>query len=211
MKKGFLVAALFAVVSMANAQEASQEAIYGVKSGIITMSMDMMGNAITTTTYFDDYGRKQANVSDFGGQKSRSIVVKGETIMVNDEAKTATRMPAMMGGGMMGGGSAVNFMKLTDEVIKANNIKELGEETIAGKPCKKYSMSVSMMGQSQTQTVWVYQGITLKSSSQSDFGAMERTTTKFEENATIPASMFEIPEGVKIQDMDMNMMMGGGF
>ena len=81
MKKGFLVAALFAVVSMANAQEASQEAIYGVKSGIITMSMDFGGNAMTTTTYFDDYGRKQANVSDFGGQKSRSIVVKGETIM----------------------------------------------------------------------------------------------------------------------------------
>ena len=168
MKKGFLVAALFAVVSMANAQEASQEAIYGVKSGVITMSMDFGGNAMTTTTYFDDYGRKQANVSDFGGQKSRSIVVKGETIMVNDEAKTATRMPGMMGGGMMGGGSSVNFMKLNDEVIKANNIKELGEETIAGKPCKKYSMSVSMMGQSQTQTVWVYQGITLKSSSQSE-------------------------------------------
>jgi outer membrane lipoprotein-sorting protein len=208
MKKGFLVAALFAVVSMANAQEASQEATYGVKSGIITMSMDMMGNTITTTTYFDDYGRKQASVSDFGGQKSRSIVVKGETIMVNDEAKTATRMPGMMG---MGGGSRVNFMKLTDDVIKANNIKELGEETIAGKPCKKYSMSVSMMGQSQEQTVWVYQGITLKSSSQSDFGAMEQTASKFEENATIPASMFEIPEGVKIQDMDMNMMMGGGF
>lgn len=211
MKKGFLVAALFAVVSMANAQETSQEAIYGVKSGIITMSMDFGGNAMTTTTYFDDYGRKQANVSDFGGQKSRSIVVKGETIMVNDEAKTATRMPGMMGGGMMGGGSSVNFMKLTDEVIKANNIKELGEETIAGKPCKKYSMSVSMMGQSQTQTVWVYQGITLKSSTQSDFGAMERTASKFEENATIPASMFEIPEDIKIQDMDMNMMMGGGF
>ena len=205
MKKGFLVAALFAVVSMANAQEA----IYGVKSGVITMSMDFGGNAMTTTTYFDDYGRKQANVSDFGGQKSRSIVVKGETIMVNDEAKTATRMPGMMG---MGGENRVNFMKLTDEVIKANNIKELGEETIAGKPCKKYSMSVpSMMGQSQTQTVWIYQGITLKSSSQSDFGAMEQTASKFEENATIPASMFEIPEGVKIQDMDMNMMMGGGF
>lgn len=204
MKKGFLIAALFAVVSMANAQES----VYGVKSGIITMSMDMMGNTITTTTYFDDYGRKQANVSDFGGQKSRSIVVNGETIMVNDEAKTAMRIPGMMG---MGGGSTVNFMKLTEEVIKANNIKELGEETIAGKPCKKYSMSVSMMGQSQTQTVWVYEGITLKSSSQSDFGAMERTASKFEENATIPASMFEIPEGVKIQDMDMNMMMGGGF
>jgi outer membrane lipoprotein-sorting protein len=209
MKKGFLVAALFAVVSMANAQEVSPEATYGVKSGIITMSMDFGGNAMTTTTYFDDYGRKQASVSDFGGQKSRSIVVKGETIMVNDEAKTATRMPGGMMG--MGGGSRVNFMKLTDEVIKANNIKELGEETIAGKPCKKYSMSVSMMGQSQTQTVWVYQGITLKSSSQSDFGAMESTASKFEENATIPASMFEIPEGVKIQDMDMNMMMGGGF
>ena len=66
-----------------------------------------------------------------------------------------------------------------------------------------------MMGQPQKQTVWVYKGITLKSSSSSDFGEMVQKATKLQENVEIPASMFTIPEGVQVKDMDMGMMGGG--
>ena len=66
-----------------------------------------------------------------------------------------------------------------------------------------------MMGQPQKQTVWVYKGITLKSTSKSDFGDMNQTATKLEENVEVPASMFTVPAGVTIQEMDMGMMMGG--
>ena len=197
--------ALTAVV--ASAQNAKEPAPYGIKSGIVTMSMDMMGQAIVQQIYFDDYGRKTASVSDFGGMKSRMVMVKGEQIMVNDEAKTATRMPGF--GGMGGPRQDINWLNLTDDVKKKNNIKELGEETVAGKTCKKYSLTVDAMGQSSTQTVWIYKGITLKTSSDSPMGTMVQAATKIEENATVPASMFTIPEGVKIQDFDMSMM--GGF
>ena len=64
-----------------------------------------------------------------------------------------------------------------------------------------------MMGQPQKQTVWVYKGITLKSSSSSDFGEMVQTATKIQEDVEIPASMFTLPEGVEIQEMQM----GGGW
>lgn len=202
--------AFAAVSAFAVAQEAEKPAIYGCKSGIVTMEMEMMGNAIVTKTYFDDFGRKTATENDFGGMKSRTINVKGETIMVNDEQKTATRLPGMMGGGMMGG-SSVNFSNLTDEVKAQNKIKEIGKETIADKECTIYEMEVeSMMGGAQKTKVWIYKGVTLKSSTESDFGTMEQVCSKFEENAAIPASMFEIPEGIEIQDMDMNMF-GGGF
>jgi len=211
MKKLFFAAALVCAVSVAKAQ-APADAIYGVKSGIITMSMDMMGQEMVTETYFDDYGKKTAQVSDFGGQKSRTIVVDGEQVRIDDAAKTATKMPSFggMGGGM--GRPQINWNKLTDQVKKENNIKELGKETVAGKECTKYSMTMDMMGNQMTQNIWIYKGITLKTAMDSDMGSFGQTATKFQENVEIKADMFTVPAGVKIEEMDMSQFGGfGGF
>ena len=196
-----LIFAVLAAAFCVGAQ--AQEKLYEVKSGIVTMEMDMMGQTMTQEIYFDDFGAKQATVSNFGGNKMRMLVIDGSNVMVNDAEKTATRMP------MMGQGEKVNFSNLDEKTIKKYKVKELGTETIAGKECKKYSVTVFMMGQPQKQTVWVYKGITLKSSSSSDFGEMVQTATKLQENVEIPASTFTVPEGVKIQDMDMSMFGGG--
>ena len=199
MKKLLIIAALLAGCFAAGAQEK----MYEVKSGIVTMEMDMMGQKVTQQIYFDDYGVKQATVGNFGGRKSRNIVVDGSTVMVNDDEKTAMKMP------MMGQQERVNFLNLDEKAIKKYKVKELGTETVAGKECKKYEVTLFMMGQPQKQTVCVYKGITLKSTSKSDFGSMDQVATKVEENVTIPASMFTVPEGVKIEEMNMGMM--GGF
>ena len=199
MKKLLIIAALLAGCFAAGAQEK----MYEVKSGIVTMEMDMMGQKVTQQIYFDDYGVKQATVGNFGGRKSRNIVVDGSTVMVNDDEKTAMKMP------MMGQQERVNFLNLDEKTIKKYKVKELGTETVAGKECKKYEVTLFMMGQPQKQTVCVYKGITLKSTSKSDFGSMDQVATKVEENVTIPASMFTVPEGVKIEEMNMGMM--GGF
>ena len=183
----------------------AQEKLYSVKSGIVTMEMDMMGQSIVQEIYFDDYGAKKATVMNFGGQKSRNIVVDGATVMVNDDEKTAMKMP------MMGQQETVNFSNLDEKTIKKYKVKELGKETVAGKECTKYEVTVFMMGQPQKQTVWVYKGITLKTSMKTDFGDMGQTATKIVEDVEIPATMFELPEGVKVQEMDMSRMMGGGF
>lgn len=222
MKKMFLAAALLAVVSLANAQ-APADAPYGVKSGVITMSMDMMGNEMITETYFDNYGLKTAQVSEGGGfgmmgggqqGKTRTIRDKdGAQIQINDEAKTATKMPSFggMGGGFGGGRAQINWNKLTDQVKKENNIKEVGKETIAGKECTKYTMTVDMMGNQSEQTVWIYKGIQLKNEMTTDFGTFGSTCKKFEEK-DVPASMFEVPAGVKVEEMDMSQFGGfGGF
>ena len=198
--KRFAIIAILAAFCM-GAQ--AQEKLYTVKSGIITMEMDMMGQSIVQEIYFDDYGAKKATVMNFGGQKSRNIVVDGATVMVNDDEKTAMKMP------MMGQQETVNFSNLDEKTIKKYKVKELGKETVAGKECTKYEVTVFMMGQPQKQTVWVYKGITLKSASSSDFGDMVQTATKIQENVEIPASMFVLPAGVKVQEMDMGMMGGG--
>lgn len=197
--KRLVILAVLAAAFCVGAQ--AQEKLYTVKSGIVTMEMDMMGQKIVQEVYFDDYGAKQATLSDFGGMKSRNIIVDGETVMVNDDEKTAMKMP------MMGQRETVNFSNLDEKAIKKYKVKELGTETVAGKECKKYEVTLFMMGQPQKQTVWVYKGITLKSSSKSDFGDMTQTATKIQEDVEIPASMFTLPAGVKVEEMQM----GGGW
>lgn len=204
MKKLLIIAALFVCGLGAQAQEK----LYEVKSGKITMEMDMMGQTMVQEVYFDDYGAKQATVMDMQGQKTRQITQDGSNIMIDDAAKTATKMPAM---GMMGGGrSEINWSNLDEKTIKKNKIQEAGEETVAGKTCKVYKYKVMMMGQAVSATACVYKGIVLKSSTSTDFGEMGQKATKIEENITIEPSMFTIPEGVKVQEMDMSMF-GGGF
>lgn len=201
MKRFALIATLVAICMGVQAQEKT----YEVKSGIVTMEMDMMGQTVVQEICFDDYGAKKATISNFGGNKMRMLVIDGSNVMVNDAEKTAIRMP------MMGQGETVNFLNLDEKTVKKYKVKELGTETVAGKECKKYSITVFMMGQPQKQTVWVYKGITLKSSASSDFGEMVQVATKVQENVEMPASTFTLPEGVEVQEMDMSMFGGGGW
>ena len=202
MKKLLIIAALLSFCIGAGAQEK----IYEVKSGKVTMEMEMMGQVMVQDIYFDDYGAKQVTVSNFQGQKMRILVIDGSNVMVNDADKSAVRMPAMG----MGSENRINWLNLDEKTIKKNKIKEAGEEVVAGKTCKKYEYKVMMMGQPISATAWVYKGITLKTSTKTDFGEMGQTATKIEEDIKVDPAMFTIPEGVKIQDMDMSMM-GGGF
>lgn len=202
MKKLLIIAALLSFCIGAGAQEK----IYEVKSGKVTMEMEMMGQVMVQDIYFDDYGAKQVTASNFQGQKMRILVIDGSNVMVNDADKTAVRMPAMGPGAE----NRINWLNLDEKTIKKNKIKEAGEEVVAGKTCKKYEYKVMMMGQPISATAWIYKGITLKTSTKTDFGDMGQTATKIEEDIKVDPAMFTIPEGVKIQDMDMSMM-GGGF
>ena len=204
MKKLMIIAGLMALCLGA----AAQEKIYSVKSGKVTMEMDMMGQKIIQQIYFDDYGVKQATVMEMMGQKMRSIEVDGKNVMIDDAAKTAISMPGM--GPQMGGNNKINFLNLDEKTIKKNKIKEEGQEEVAGKMCTKYSYRMLMMGQGVTVHAWVYKGITLKTAIKTDFGEMVTKATKVEEDIQVDPALFVLPEGVEVQEMDMSMM-GGGF
>jgi catabolite regulation protein CreA len=204
MKKLLIIAGLMALCLGA----AAQEKIYSVKSGKVTMEMDMMGQKIVQQNYFDDYGVKQATVMEMMGQKMRSIEVDGKNVVIDDAAKTAISMPGM--GPQMGGNNKINFLNLDEKTIKKNKIKEEGQEEVAGKMCTKYSYRMLMMGQGVTVHAWVYKGITLKTAIKTDFGEMVTKATKVEEDIQVDPALFVLPEGVEVQEMDMSMM-GGGF
>lgn len=157
-------------------------------------------------TYFDDYGAKQVTVTEFNGNTTRTLVIDGKNVMINDAEKTAREMPQM---GMSSGRTKINFSNLTPKVIKKNKIKELGEEEVAGKLCKKYSYRTAGMNGPVTQFVWIYKGITLKSAMDMGFGEMGQTAISLEEDIEVDPALFTIPEGVKIEKMQMPQM--GGF
>lgn len=78
MKRLLIITALLAGCLAAGAQEK----LYEVKSGIVTMEMDMMGQVMVQEIFFDDYGAKQATVSNFGGNKMRMLVIDGSNVML---------------------------------------------------------------------------------------------------------------------------------
>ena len=235
MKKILFIAAMLTMGLYASAQDA----VYSVKSGKITMEAGMGGmrfggggpggpggmgqrgpggagrgersgeprQAVNPVIYFDDYGAKQVTVNEFNGNRTRTLVIDGKNVMVNDAEKTAREMPQM---GMSSNRTKIDFTNLTEKVIKKNKIKELGEEEVAGKLCKKYSYRTQGMNGPVTQTVWIYKGITLKSAMDMGFGEMGQTAISIEEDIEVDPALFTIPEGVKIEKMQMPQM-GGGF
>ena len=67
MKKILSICAVLLVAVTAMAQNGR----YGIKSGSYKTSMDMMGNAIEQTVYFDDFGAKEATTMNMMGIPSR--------------------------------------------------------------------------------------------------------------------------------------------
>ena len=72
MKKFFSLCAVLLVAVAAMAQNGTK--YYGIKSGTIKIEMDMMGQTIPSTIYFDDYGAKQAtSISMMGMEMTQQI------------------------------------------------------------------------------------------------------------------------------------------
>ena len=182
-----LISLMLLLASVAGVASAQNR--YGIKSGILTQKSEMG----ETTIYFDNYGALEAQkmkMNFMGNEMDMTILRKdGKTYMINASEKQVQEMPD---GGM--GGNSINFLNLTDAVKSANKIKEAGKETILGKECTKYTMEASQMGMTMTQTVWVWEGIALKTLTDGGQFTFGNEAVKLEENVEIPASVFEIPK-----------------
>ena len=182
MKKIFAFCAVLLVAATAMAQDGAK--VYGIKSGTIKTEMDMMGQTITNTTYFDDYGAKQATSMSMMGMEMTQISKDGKMYMINKGEKSVQEMPAQQ---------SINYLNLTDEVIAKNKIKEIGKETVAGKECTVYTAEISQMGQTAKATVSVWNGIAMKSVI--DAGGFSITQKVVEvKEGPVDAAMFEIPK-----------------
>ena len=147
--------------------------------------MDMMGQTITTTTYFDDFGAKEATVMNMMGMEMTQINKDGKMYVVNKGERTVQEMPAQQ--------QSINYLNLTDEVIAKNKIKEVGKETVSGKECTNYTLEMNQMGQTAKATVSVWNGFVMKTTI--DAGGFAFTTKVVEvKEGPVDAALFEIPK-----------------
>lgn len=169
------------------------DARYELKSGIVKFNATSQGNQMTITEYFDDYGKKEAALTEAG-----SALVKTEikTIQFGDTVYQIN-MAMKMGQKTTLPEKPVNYLQLTSAVREKYKVQDLGEETVAGKSCKKYSLEVTQMGQTVKTEVCVWKGLVLKTVLKiGDVELMTQTATEVQENAEVDSKEFEVPEGV---------------
>ena len=183
MKKIFMICAVLLAAVTAMAQDGTK--YYGIKSGSYKTEMDMMGQVITNTVYFDDYGAKQATSMNMMGMEMTQINKDGKMYLVNKGEKSVQEMPQQQ--------QQVNYLNLTDEVIAKNKIKEVGKETVAGKECTIYTLEMSQMGQTAKATVSVWNGIAMKTNIDAGGFAISTKVVEVKEGP-VDAAIFEIPK-----------------
>ena len=182
MKKIFTICAVLLAAVTAMAQDGTKT--FGIKSGSYKTEMDMMGQTITNTTYFDDYGAKTCTSISMMGMEMMQISKDGKSYLVNKGEKTVQEMPAQ---------ESINYLNLTDEMIKKFKVKETGKETVSGKDCTIYTAEISQMGQTAKATVSVWNGFVMKSSI--DMGGFAMTQKVVEVNeGPVDAALFEVPK-----------------
>jgi hypothetical protein len=186
MKRILTVCAVLLVAVAAMAQGTTKR--YGIKSGEFKTEMDMMGQKILATTYFDDYGNLQVSKTKMemmGMSIDMATLLKdGKQYTINYGDKTVQEMPAQ---------ESINYLNLTDEVIAKYKIKTLGTETVNGKECTKYSAEINQMGMTVKTTVSVWQGFPMKSVV--DASGMNMTQyLKDIQEGPVDAALFEIPK-----------------
>jgi outer membrane lipoprotein-sorting protein len=187
------------------------QAKYKIKSGIVTTEMDnpLGGGKIQTILYFDDYGAKEATETK-NETTMMGVTIKTHDIEINRdgyrykldlEKKTGTKfkMPNMSSG--IASFASMSAADLASDMAKEYNIKKEPSQTIAGKECDVYSMDNKT--RQMKGTVASFQGIPMKVDQEMMGMKIKSEVVKFEENVALPAGIFDVPAGVKVEEVSM--------
>lgn len=191
MKKILSIVALLALtLSAAFAQEPVKK--YELKSGIIKNVSNALGQEIETQIFFDDYGalettKTRTEIPGKGVVEITTISRDGKVYMINPMMKPSVQEIDVKVD------ENVNYLNLTDAAKKKYKIEDLGTEKIGDRECTKYSQIVDQSGIKAKATIWVWKGITIKTSIK--IMGMEMTTeaVEIQENAYILPITFEVP------------------
>ena len=173
----------------------AQEARYEIKSAIISKTIEMAGQKIDGVQYIDDFGVKESITLKMPMQGVPGVFLRILTINKGDTIITANLDYKVVNTVVLPE-KPINYLKLTDEVKGKYDLKEFENEEIAGKLCNKYSLVISQMGQQVLTTTWVWKGIVLKSIISSAGMSIIEEATDIQENKTVDADNFIIPDDV---------------
>ncbi len=191
MKKLFLIVVLLTAASWSIAQEETHR--YEVKSGIIHEFSDLNGHITPAIRYFDNYGDCEALVQTIdmgalGSYVNTTVTQKEQAWMYNESGKPKSFDNPM---------PDLTFVNPTQAVIDKYKLVDTGEdEVIVGRVCRKFTYETLLGRKNKVvyNTAWVYKGVIMKSIMKNGRHETLNEVTEFEENAEVPAEVFEIPE-----------------
>jgi len=201
--KRFALLMMMAVVIFTTAF--GQEKRYGIESAIVkkktVMKAQGMEQTMSSVQYFADFGRKESVelTMNMQGQSFTVITMIKDGYMYS--ANMAVKQGTKINMADMDNIQSVNFLNLTDEVKKKYQIQANGMQQVAGKNCNRYEMSFTTQGQNVKGTVWVWQGLPLKSTINVAGNQVEEEATEIQEGAAIANDKFELPAGVTFTEM----------
>lgn len=206
---------LLACVCILKSQGASDEFMkMDLKSAIVEVKYSSGGYGSTTTgtktTWYADYGRKQATVQKetvttkvFGMGSTEETetltIMDGEYVYTIDlKKKTGMRM-SMAGMKNFAAGyteeverQGKTMEQHADEMVKQFNGKWLGEGKVLGRTCR----ILEMWGIKQ----WLYKQIPLKVEGNIMGVKTQEEATSIKENVSISADRFKVPSGIEMTD-----------
>jgi VCBS repeat-containing protein len=167
---------------------------YDVKSGIVTLESVMkIGKTEikqTMIVYFDDFGAKECKETYQNGKLVGAVFSDGQWVYgVDHTQKTANKKEKAYRGTEL----RVDITDMgTQQDVASGKVKKAPPMTVAGKECEVIQANKTLYA--GWKKVMVYM--------QSDTSSMVKTTmkaSKIEENASVPASKFQVPAGYKLQ------------
>lgn len=175
---------------------------YSIKSGIIFYDADALGIPTKQEYYFDDFGAKECRITkvelEMLGSKTSSIsyeILKdGWLYKFDNQKKECTQTKAFQPIGKVSG--MPDLAALSADMMKQYKYKELESKDFFGHACKGVSMNVMGM----KIEAWSYNNLLMFSKiwMGEQKTPMEMKATKFEENAKINSTIFEVPSDYKI-------------
>jgi hypothetical protein len=186
-----------------NQMMASHTKKYGIKSGIITFTVEtnLMEEKQVKKVYFDEFGTRETSEK----YKKNILVEK----MINKADGYVYQLAVDRNSGIrskhaMATGTEMKFdlsdSAWPDNMKKQYNYGKLANENICGKDCEVFTTEFENIKAKYAG----WNGILLMIETSMLMGKTTMTTKsvaiKFEENVEIPASVWEIPEGIKLTE-----------
>lgn len=207
-----MVFALSMMLTSAHSQTVDYKR-YKIKSAIVTYEISGMQSG-TIDLYFDDYGVNEASYENtllemFGVTQETKTVnyLQGYwQYNLNLTTNTGTKTKNTMLEQIVNNAENADLEEVGMEMLVAMGGQKVGDEEFLGRNCEIWEI------ESMGTTVWIWNGISLKSETNMMGITMNRVATSIDENAVVPAEKLEIPDNVTFTEVDIdniqNMMNG---
>lgn len=204
MKQISLITIIIILIASCNSDDTKKEdnKRYEIKSAIVKYNTNMMDLQSESVLYFSDYGRLECTDSKARnmGQESHSrrFIKDGFAYTLDMNNKSGSKMKVEKLPDSVMNPEDIDFNNIPKGIKKRYNIQQQGEETVAGKTCKVYTMEMKPGKAKQIISVW--KNIPLRIEFVDEGIQIITTATEIKENPDLPKEIFTVPEDFNISE-----------